>query len=44
VGEAACAQCHSGPLLTDNDFHNIGVPQEGPFVPQTERLPLRRLM
>ncbi|MBK7894834.1 MAG: VCBS repeat-containing protein [Anaerolineaceae bacterium] len=29
-GEAGCAQCHSGPLLTDMQFHNIGVPQIGP--------------
>jgi cytochrome c peroxidase len=29
-GEAGCAQCHSGPLLTDLQFHNIGVPQIGP--------------
>lgn len=29
-GEAGCVQCHSGPLLTDMQFHNIGVPQVGP--------------
>ncbi|MCB8947359.1 MAG: VCBS repeat-containing protein [Ardenticatenaceae bacterium] len=29
-GEAGCAQCHSGSLLTDMQFHNIGVPQVGP--------------
>lgn len=29
-GKAGCAQCHSGPLLTDMQFHNIGVPQVGP--------------
>lgn len=29
-GEAGCANCHSGPLLTDMQFHNIGVPQVGP--------------
>lgn len=29
-GAAGCAQCHSGPLLTDMEFHNIGVPQVGP--------------
>lgn len=23
-GTARCAQCHKGPLLTDQDFHNIG--------------------
>ncbi|MDX1413514.1 MAG: cytochrome c peroxidase [Candidatus Promineifilaceae bacterium] len=29
-GEAGCAQCHSGNLLTDQQFHNIGIPQLGP--------------
>jgi cytochrome c peroxidase len=29
-GEAGCAECHNGPLLTDQRFHNIGVPQIGP--------------
>jgi cytochrome c peroxidase len=24
--QAGCAQCHSGNLLTDQQFHNIGVP------------------
>lgn len=26
IGSANCTQCHNGPLLTDNDFHNTGVP------------------
>jgi cytochrome c peroxidase len=25
VGEANCTQCHNGPLLTNNEFHNTGV-------------------
>src|SRR5262249_12815447 len=25
-----CAECHSGPLLSDEEFHNIGLPQIGP--------------
>ena len=29
-GEAGCAACHSGPLLTDHDFHAVGAPQIGP--------------
>ncbi len=29
-GAAGCANCHSGPLLTDQLFHNLGVPQLGP--------------
>jgi cytochrome c peroxidase len=26
IGKGKCLDCHNGPLLTDNDFHNIGVP------------------
>jgi cytochrome c peroxidase len=26
VGKAGCVNCHNGPLLTNNDFHNTGVP------------------
>jgi cytochrome c peroxidase len=33
VGKAGCIDCHSGPLLTDEGFHNLGVPQIGPGVP-----------
>jgi cytochrome c peroxidase len=33
VGKAACIDCHSGPLLTDDTFHDVGVPQSGPAVP-----------
>ncbi|MGI1663759.1 cytochrome-c peroxidase [Palleronia sp. KMU-117] len=29
-GEAGCASCHSGPLLTDHGFHAMGTPQLGP--------------
>ncbi len=29
-GAAGCADCHSGPLLSDLQFHNSGVPQIGP--------------
>ncbi len=28
-GKAECASCHSGPLLTDQKFYNIAVPQIG---------------
>jgi len=28
--EAGCYQCHSGPLLSDLDFHAIAMPQIGP--------------
>lgn len=26
IGKANCLNCHNGPLFTDNDFHNTGVP------------------
>jgi cytochrome c peroxidase len=26
VGKASCINCHNGPLLTDNHFHNTGIP------------------
>jgi cytochrome c peroxidase len=26
IGEAHCTNCHNGPLFTNNDFHNTGVP------------------
>lgn len=29
-GDAGCATCHSGPFLTDHDFHAMGAPQIGP--------------
>lgn len=29
-GKANCASCHSGPLLSDQSFHAIGVPPFGP--------------
>ncbi|MBA3522597.1 MAG: cytochrome-c peroxidase [Gemmatimonadales bacterium] len=29
-GKAACSGCHVGPHLTDQQFHNVGVPQLGP--------------
>jgi cytochrome c peroxidase len=28
IGRAECLKCHNGPLLTNNDFHNTGVPAE----------------
>lgn len=29
-GKGKCGECHQGQDLTDNDFHNIGIPQFGP--------------
>lgn len=28
-GEARCSECHAGPLLTDQGFHNVCAPQVG---------------
>ena len=30
LGEAGCSTCHSGSLLTDQEFYSLGVPQIGP--------------
>lgn len=30
IGKGQCATCHNGPLLTDQHFHNTGVPQRDP--------------
>jgi cytochrome c peroxidase len=27
IGKANCTRCHNGPLLTNNEFHNTGVPR-----------------
>jgi cytochrome c peroxidase len=29
--KARCILCHNGPNFTDNQFHNLGVPQAGPL-------------
>jgi cytochrome c peroxidase len=39
VGKAACASCHSGPLLSDQEFHNVGVEQAGPHAPRLSDCP-----
>lgn len=33
IGKAACVDCHSGPLFTNEQYHNVAVPQEGENVP-----------
>ena len=30
-GKAECIQCHNGPLLTDESYHNLGVPKNPVF-------------
>lgn len=29
-GDAGCASCHSGPLMTDQEYHALGLPEFGP--------------
>jgi cytochrome c peroxidase len=33
IGKASCIDCHNGPGLSDNQFHNIGVPTPAVFPP-----------
>ncbi len=37
TGKAQCATCHNGPLLTDQHFHNTGVPPRDPARPDRGR-------
>lgn len=37
IGKAQCATCHNGPLLTDQHFHNTGVPPHDPARPDRGR-------
>ena len=39
VGRASCVDCHTTPLLSDNRFHDIGVPQTGAAVPTEDQCP-----
>lgn len=38
IGKGNCINCHNGPLLTDNDFHNTGVPARPGSAPDFGRL------
>jgi hypothetical protein len=37
IGKAQCVTCHNGPLLTDQQFHNTGVPPRDPTRPDRGR-------
>lgn len=37
LGKGQCATCHNGPLLTDQHFHNTGVPALNPLRPDRGR-------
>jgi len=36
-GEAGCVQCHHGPMLTDNEFHALGVPENRAIFKEPKR-------
>jgi len=38
IGEASCTQCHNGPLLTNNEFHNTGLINLSGEVPDKGRI------
>ena len=38
IGKASCTNCHNGPLLTNNEFHNTGVPARAGLPADTGRL------
>lgn len=38
IGEAECTQCHNGPLLTNNEFHNTGLVNFPGEVPDKGRI------
>jgi cytochrome c peroxidase len=37
IGKAKCTNCHNGPLLTNGDFHHVGVPQPPNLPPDRGR-------
>jgi cytochrome c peroxidase len=37
LGKGQCVTCHNGPLLTDQHFHNTGVPPRDPARPDNGR-------
>ncbi len=37
IGKAQCVTCHNGPLMTDQQFHNTGVPPRDPSRPDRGR-------
>jgi cytochrome c peroxidase len=37
VGKAACNDCHTGPILSDGEVHNMGIPASNPAMPDLGR-------
>ena len=42
ISKAACTQCHNGPNLTDNRFHNVGTLHVGPLKVDLGRMNVTR--
>lgn len=42
-GKGRCILCHNGPNFTDDQFHNLGVPQEGPLKEDLGRFEVTRM-
>jgi cytochrome c peroxidase len=38
IGKARCIECHNGPMLTNNDFQNVGTPNMPGLEPDKGRL------
>jgi cytochrome c peroxidase len=38
IGKGRCATCHTGPMLSDQEFHNIGVPARAGHAPDSGRV------
>jgi cytochrome c peroxidase len=36
IGRAGCVECHVGAMFTDFEFHNVGAPQQGQYVPKVD--------
>jgi len=37
IGKAKCTNCHNGPMFTNSDFHNLGLPENGKGAPDKGR-------
>jgi cytochrome c peroxidase len=37
IGKAKCTNCHNGPMFTNSDFHNLGIPQKNKAEPDKGR-------
>jgi len=44
IGEAGCINCHNGPLLTNNEFHNTGLVNSAGEIPDKGRVEGERLV